>query len=126
MRLTTLIILIILIGGAAFIAYKKGYFQKAGEAVESSFSVHLAKGKSLYQRTEYEAAIQELEKAIAANPNHEDVPRAMRCMGDCYKELRQPEKAVAIYKEIIEKYPDDRMRGDVEKAIEKVEQLGYY
>ena len=126
MRLTTLIILIVLIGGAAFIAYKKGYFKKAGEAVEGSFSVRLAKGKTLYQQTKYEEAIAELEKAIEVDPNHEDMPRAMRCMGDCYKELRQPEQAVAIYKEIIEKYPDDRMRGDVEKAIEKVETLGYY
>ena len=126
MRLTTLIILIVLIGGALFIAHKKGYFKKAGEAVESSFSVHLAKGKALYQQTKYEEAIAELEKAIEVNPNHENMPRAMRCMGDCYKELRQPEQAVAIYKEIIEKYPDDRMRGDVEKAIDKVEALGYY
>ena len=126
MRFSRLIILIVIIGIAALIAWKKGYLGQAHQALDESFSVHMGNGKRLYQETRYEEAIAELERAIELDPNHPDMPRALRCLGDCYKELRQPEKAVEVYREILEKYPDDKMRGDVEKTIMKVEELGYY
>jgi len=126
MRFSRLIILIIIIGVAALIAWKKGYIGQAQQKVDDSFGVHFARGKAHYQKTEYEAAIAALDKAIELDPDNPDMPRALRCLGDCYKELRKPKKAVEVYREIVERYPDDKMRADVEKAIMKVEELGYY
>ena len=74
----------------------------------------------------YDEAIPELEKAIEAAPDHPDMPRALRCLGDCYKEKHEPEKAVEIYERIVKDYPNDRMIGDVKQAIEKVKALGHY
>jgi len=88
--------------------------------------VHLAKGKSLYQRTKYEEAIIELDTALRLNPDHPDVPLALRCKGDCYKQLKQPDKAIALYDEILEKYPEHRITEDTRKAKTKVEELGYF
>ena len=126
MRVTTLVIIIALIGGGLWYAKKAGYLGKVQSATQDSFEAHLAKGKGLYQVTKYDEAIEELNKAIAASPTHEDMPRALRCLGDCHKEKREPQKAVEIYERIIKDYPDDKMRGDVEKAIEKVKALNYF
>ena len=126
MRLSRLIILIVIIGIAALIMWKKGYLGEAQQAFDESFSVHMGNGTALYQKTRYEEAVVEFERAIELDPNNPDMPRVLRRLGDCYKELRQPEKAVEIYRQILEKYPDDKMRGDVEKAIIKIEDLGYY
>jgi len=77
MRVTSLLLVIIIVGGGAYYAWKKGYFGQAEQAVDTSFSVHLANGKRLYQKTNYEEAIKELEKAMELEPNHPDMPRAM-------------------------------------------------
>lgn len=125
MRVTRLIIVIAIIGGGLWYANKHGYLDRFKESADS-FEAHLAKGKGLYQVQKYDAAIAELEKAMQADPTHKDMPRAMRCLGDCYKEKREPRKAVEIYEDILKKYPDDKMRGDVEKAIEKVKAFDYF
>jgi len=125
MRFTTLIIIIVVVVGGLWYANKAGYIEKLRKSADT-FDAHLARGKGLYQVQKYEEAIEELDKAIKADPNHGLMPRALRAKGDCYKELRQPDKAIEVYEEIIRKYPDDKMRGDVEKAIEKVRALGYY
>ena len=126
MRLSTFIIIVIIVGGGLFFAWKKGYIGKAEKAVEDSFSVHLAKGKRLYNSMKYDEAITELEKAIAVAPDHPDMPRALRCLGDCYKEKRDPKKAIEIYERIVKDYPGDPMIGNVEQAIEKVKALGHF
>jgi len=126
MRLNHIIVIVLILGGAALFAWKKGYFGEARKAYESSFGVHYTNGKSLYTKTEYEAAIVELEKAIEIDPNHADVPLALRCMADCYKNLKQPDKAIALYQRILDEYPEHAIRGSVEKSLEKTKSMGYW
>ena len=94
--------------------------------MEENFDVHLARGKRLYNSMKYDEAIVELEKAIAVDPNHQNMPRALRCLGDCYKEKEDPKKAIEIYERIVKDYPDDKMIGDVLQAIEKVKAFGHF
>ena len=41
-------------------------------------------------------------------------------IGDSYKELRQFDKAVEWYEKVLERFPEYKMRGQVEQAIEKI------
>ena len=126
MRLLTLVIIIAIIVGGLYYAHQKGYIGKAGQAVESSFTLHFSRGQKLYNQMKYEEAIAELERAYELEPNHTKAPDALRRIGDCYKELKKPDDAIASYERCIEKFPDYHLRGDVEKAIELVKALGYY
>lgn len=124
MRVTTLIIIIVIIGGVAFWAHKAGYFGKAQTAVQDSFTSHYEVGQQKYRTMDYTGAIQELEAAIKAGPDHPEVPSALYRIGDCYREMKQNAKAIEVYQKVIQDYPDFKMRGQVEQSIEKTRTLG--
>jgi tetratricopeptide (TPR) repeat protein len=126
MRVTTLIIIIALVGGGLYYAWKNGYIGKAESTVDQSFDVHFGKGQSLYQVSKYEDALKELEKAVALDPKHAQAPDARVRIGDCYKELKQPQKAVETYEAVLKDFPNYKMRGQVEQSIEKVKSLGHF
>ena len=123
MRLSTLIIvLVIVVGGIAF-AWKEGYFGKAQEAASNSFSVHYSKGQSLYLTAKYEGAIPEFQRALELDPKDPEAPTALARVGDCYKELKQYSKAVEMYDRVLNEYPDYKMRPMVEQSREKIKGL---
>lgn len=120
MRVTTLIIVIAIVAGGAYFAWKKGYLGQAQQAAEQSFDVHFSKGQTLFQGMKYDEAIQEFQKALTLQPNHPQAPDALLRMGDCYRDMKQTDKAIETYEKIIKEYPDYKARGIVEKAIEKL------
>lgn len=126
MRATTFVIIIAILGGAAFYAHKAGYFGKVQQTVEDSFSTHFNSGQGKYQTQKYEEAIAEFEKAIKLNSKHQDAAAAYVRMGDCYRELGQPEKALEAYNKVLTDYPDFKLRGQVEQTIEKTRALGKF
>ncbi len=126
MRVMPLLIIILVIGVVAFWAHKAGYFGKAQEAVEDSFSVNYNAGQGKYQTQKYEEAIKDFEQALKANPTHPDAPAAYVRMGDCYRELGQPDKAIEIYQKVVDDFPNYKLRGQVEQTIEKTRSLGHF
>jgi len=68
MKVTTLVLIIALVGAGYYVAKKKGYIGGAQRAVETSFGVHHSKGEALYQAGKYEEAIAELAEAVKLDP----------------------------------------------------------
>ena len=125
MRVTTLIIIIAIIVGGLWYANKEGYIGKAKETADS-FDAHYAAGTKLYNDMKYDEAIAEYEKAMARDSNNVQTPILMRRLGDCYKEKGDSKKAISIYEDLCEKYPDHKIVPDTKNAIEKVRSLGHF
>lgn len=133
MRVSTILILLVIIGGLAYVGHTKGWFKKGEGAVENSFSAHYQKGQGLYSQEEYEGGIEELKKALELDPKHDDAPECMARIGDCYKELglakKDPEmtkKAIEYYDKTIKTYPESDIKGRVEQSKIKTQELGHW
>ncbi len=120
MRVTTLLIIVAIVGGGIFYAWKQGYIGAAKENVQKSFDTHFAAGQGLYHGEDYEAAIKELEAAISLEPGHVLVPDALMRIGDCHKTQKRFAKALEYYQRVVKEYPNFKNRGQVEKSIEQV------
>jgi len=122
MTLSRLLLIIVLIVGGYF-AYQK-WGGEAKKAAEETFGAHFGKGQAYFQLERYEDAIKELQKAIDLDPKDSRAPDAMRRMGDCYSKMKQNAKAIEVYQQVVDKYPDYTMRTDVQNVIEKLKLLG--
>lgn len=132
MRLSKLIIILVIIGGAVYGAWKLGYIGEGQKAVAESFTAHYQKGQGLYSQSQYEDAIKSLEHALELEPTHKQAPECMARIGDCYKELGMAngnnvemyKKAVEYYNKTAETYPDSDLVGRVKQSAEKTQSLG--
>ncbi|MBO4699416.1 outer membrane protein assembly factor BamD [bacterium] len=97
----------------------------------------VALGKTYYKKEEYMSAITVLETFLKRHPNHELAPEALLYKGHSYlaqkpsdffilpnpaeRDISVVEQAVAVYREYIEKYPDDINMGECVKKLEEAE-----
>ena len=125
MRVSTIIIIIIVVLGGLWFANKKGYFKKAEEAADT-FEGHYGKGLKHYQKMRYEEAIEEFQIAMEKDPKHAEMPTLLRRLGDSYKDNRQPDKAIETYEKLIAEYPEHKIIPDTKNALEKVKALGRF
>ena len=123
MRVSTLVVVIALIAGLGYYLSKTGTLDKMRKDADNSFGVHYAKGQGSFNASKYEEAIKEFEKALALSAADSDAPVASMRIGDCYKELKQNEKAIDAYQKCIKDYPNFRQRGQIEQTIEKIKGL---
>ena len=99
----------------------------------------VALGKTYYQKEEYMSAITVFETFLKRHPNHESAPEALLYKGHSYlaqkpsdffllpnpaeRDITVVEKAVLVYKEYLEKYPEDKNRAEGEKKLEEAESI---
>jgi tetratricopeptide (TPR) repeat protein len=126
MRVTTLVIIIVVLGAVAFWAKQAGYLGEAKAVVTDSFASHYNAGNAKYQTQKYQEAIQDFERALQLSPQDENAPAAVVRMGDCYRELGQKDKAIECYQKVLDEYPNFKLRGQVEQTIEKTRALGTF
>ncbi len=126
MRVSTLVVVLAVLGGIGYFIWKGGYVGKMQADTQNTFSYHYNKGQTLYQGSQYDEAIKEFEAALAINAKDPEAPNALVRMGDCYKEKKQPEKAIECYERCIKEHPDFKLRGQVEQSIEKVKALKHF
>lgn len=97
----------------------------------------VALGKTYYKKEEYMSAITVFETFLKRHPNHESAPEALLYKGHSYlaqkpsdffilpnpaeRDIAVVEQAVSVYREYLEKYPDDINRGECEKKLEEAE-----
>ena len=99
----------------------------------------VALGKTYYKKEEYMSAITVFETFLKRHPNHELAPEALLYKGHSYlaqkpssffilpnpaeKDIAVVETAVSVYREYIEKYPDDKNRDECDKKLEEAESI---
>ena len=99
----------------------------------------VALGKTYYQKEEYMSAITVFETFLKRHPNHESAPEALLYKAHSYlaqkpsdffllpnpaeRDISVVEKSVIIYKEYLEKYPEDKNRDEGEKRLEEAESI---
>ena len=99
----------------------------------------VALGKTYYKKEEYMSAITVFETFLKRHPNHELAPEALLYKGHSYlaqkpsdffmlpnpaeRDISVVEKAVDVYREFIEKYPDDKNRDECGKKLEEGESI---
>lgn len=99
----------------------------------------VALGKTYYKKEEYMSAITVFETFLKRHPNHESAPEALLYKAHSYLEqkpsdfflLPNPaerdisvvETAVALYREYLEKYPEDKNKAEGEKKLEEAESI---
>jgi TolA-binding protein len=120
MSLTKLMVIVVIIAGAAFLVWKMGWIGKASHGVSESFDANFAKGQALYQSMKYEDAIQSFQKALQLDARNSDAPAAMMRMAECYKQLKQPDEARKTYEKLLNDYPNCKQRDQVSAALEKL------
>ena len=97
----------------------------------------VALGKTYYKKEEYMSAITVFETFLKRHPNHELAPEALLYKGHSYlaqkpsdffilpnpseRDIAVVEKAVTVYREYIEKYPDDKKINEGKKKLEEAE-----
>ena len=99
----------------------------------------VALGKTYYQKEEYMSAITVFETFLKRHPNHELAPEALLYKGHSYlaqkpsdffllpnpaeRDISVVETAVVLYREYLEKYPEDKNRAEGEKKLEEAESI---
>ena len=99
----------------------------------------VALGKTYYQKEEYMSAITVFETFLKRHPNHESAPEALLYKAHSYlaqkpsdffvlpnpaeRDISVVEKSVVIYREYLEKYPEDKNRNEGEKKLEEAESI---
>ena len=99
----------------------------------------VALGKTYYKKEEYMSAITVFETFLKRHPNHEMAPVAHLYKAHSYfaqkpsdffllpnpaeKDISVVETAVSLYREYLEKYPDDKNRDEGEKKLEEAEAI---
>ena len=99
----------------------------------------VALGKTYYKKEEYMSAITVFETFLKRHPNHELSPEALLYKGNSYlaqkpsdffllpnpaeKDIAVVETAVMIYREFLEKYPEDKNLPECEKKLEEAEAI---
>lgn len=97
----------------------------------------VALGKTYYQKEEYMSAITVFDTFLKRHPNHESAPEALLYKAHSYlaqkpsdffvlpnpaeRDISVVETAVVIYREYLEKYPEDKNRNEGEKKLEEAE-----
>lgn len=97
----------------------------------------VALGKTYYKKEEYMSAITVFETFLKRHPNHELAPEALLYKGHSYlaqkpsdffilpnpseRDIAVVEQAVTVYREYIEKYPDDKNINEGKKKLEEAE-----
>lgn len=97
----------------------------------------VALGKTYYKKEEYMSAITVFDTFLKRHPNHESAPEALLYKAHSYlaqkpsdffilpnpaeRDITVVEKAVAVYKEYLETYPEDKNREEGEKKLEEAE-----
>ena len=99
----------------------------------------VALGKTYYRKEEYMSAITVFETFLKRHPNHESAPEALLYKAHSYlaqkpsdffllpnpaeRDISVVETAVALYREYLEKYPEDKNRAEGEKKLEEAESI---
>ena len=99
----------------------------------------VALGKTYYQKEEYMSAITVFETFLKRHPNHESAPEALLYKAHSYlaqkpsdffllpnpaeRDISVVEKSVVIYREYLDKYPEDKNREEGEKKLEEAESI---
>ena len=99
----------------------------------------VALGKTYYQKEEYMSAITVFETFLKRHPNHELAPEALLYKGHSYlaqkpsdffllpnpaeRDISVVETAVVLYREYLEKYPEDKNKAEGEKKLEEAESI---
>lgn len=97
----------------------------------------VALGKTYYQKEEYMSAITVFETFLKRHPNHESAPEALLYKAHSYlaqkpsdffalpnpaeRDISVVETAVVLYREYLDKYPEDKSRTEGEKKLEEAE-----
>jgi tetratricopeptide (TPR) repeat protein len=82
-----------------------------------------AKGDAYVELGEYDKAISAYQKALKVNDNEFTSPVVMNKMALVYEKQGQTDKALELYKEIKDDYPQSSIAADIEKSIARVNQL---
>ena len=99
----------------------------------------VALGKTYYRKEEYMSAITVFETFLKRHPNHESAPEALLYKAHSYlaqkpsdffllpnpaeRDISVVETAVALYREYLEKYPEDKNKAEGEKKLEEAESI---
>ena len=99
----------------------------------------VALGKTYYQKEEYMSAITVFETFLKRHPNHESAPEALLYKAHSYlaqkpsdffvlpnpaeRDISVVEKAVVLYREYLEKYPEDKNIEEGKKKLEEAESI---
>ena len=97
----------------------------------------VALGKTYYKKEEYMSAITVFDTFLKRHPNHESAPEALLYKAHSYlaqkpsdffilpnpseRDISVVETAVGIYREYLEKYPEDKRYEEGEKKLEEAE-----
>jgi TolA-binding protein len=76
------------------------------------------KANTEFNALQYEAAYASYRNALKEKPNDPEAATAYFCIGKCLAEMHRKDKAIAAYKEFVEKFPKDERVAPANKQIE--------
>jgi ribosomal protein S12 methylthiotransferase accessory factor len=88
-------------------AAKALHLARLEKLLPESYFIEFYLGQNLYNTDQPEAALPHLERALALNPDREDIPYIYSFMGSCLKDLEKYEEAIAILRKGTE-HDDER------------------
>jgi hypothetical protein len=86
-------------------------------AADEAASAHYKKGRSLYNVSEYRAALEEFKQAYVA---HED-PAFLYNIAQCHRQLGNHREAVTFYKRFLAESPKAANRKEIERLISELD-----
>ena len=86
-------------------------------AADEVAAAHYKKGRSLYNVSEYRAALDEFKQAYVA---HED-PAFLYNIAQCHRQLGNHREAITFYKRFLKESPGARNRKEIEQLISELE-----
>ena len=98
------------------INYLEAYAAKLSEKAEQ----HLKEGNQLFNRWEYESAIEEYKDAIKLDPNTLLAQNAMYCIGQSWFRAGRYDAALTTFKKLIEEFPDSNITPVTELMVDQV------
>jgi hypothetical protein len=90
---------------------------RPAEAADEEASAHYKRGRSLYNVSEYRAALDEFKQAYVA---HED-PAFLYNIAQCHRQLGNHREAVTFYKRFLNESPKAPNRKEIERLISDLE-----
>jgi TolA-binding protein len=91
---------------AVYLRVPDAYYRKADEQ---------------YRGKDYEAALAVYAKALRKYPEFQETPWGLFQIGNCHKALRRHDEAVAAYRDLVKKFPDDYWAKQAQWKIDDTE-----
>jgi len=104
--------LLLLLKNTAFTGVEKEKFDKLSQDVmPKAAQEEYNKGRELYNRKNYQEAVERFERSRSYSDNWRYAVNNLYYLGVCYQELNNTTKALEIFEEVVNKYPNTSYAG---------------